>query len=92
MSTTVPTTIPTTICPAQLAGDGSLIATGELHPPIGRRRTWMLLVKRCPLCGYAHTHRADVVRPTYRRAPLCGHAAEYRVDAVRVWRQRRGAA
>lgn len=92
MNTTVPTTIPTTISPGRIAGDGALIAFGELHPPIGRRRGWLLLVMRCPLCSYAHVHRTSVVRPTYRRAPLCGHATEYVVQAVRVRRQRGSAA
>lgn len=29
----------------------------QAYPPAGRRSLWLLLVKSCPFCGYAHAHR-----------------------------------
>jgi hypothetical protein len=41
-------------------GGRTLLAVAEFHPPIGRRRLGVLLVRRCPsaTCGRLHLHRA----------------------------------
>lgn len=33
------------------------VARAEAYPPAGRRSKWLLLVKNCVFCGYAHAHR-----------------------------------
>jgi hypothetical protein len=34
------------------------VAAAVAFPPTGRRHTWLVLVRKCPACGYAHAHRA----------------------------------
>lgn len=31
----------------------------EAYPPAGRRSQWLLLMKSCVYCGYAHAHRGS---------------------------------
>ena len=54
---------------------------GQLCPPAGRRASWLLFVPKCPACGYAHHHRADVFHEKYLRRPSCCPWLFYSVHA-----------
>lgn len=58
---------------------------GWLYPPAGRRRTWLLLVPRCPSCGgYSHAHRVDRFGSTFVRSPSCRPSSTYEVTVYVV--------
>ena len=64
----------------------TLTAVAYATPPIGRCRRWVVIVPRCPACGYAHVHR-DTGAHGGRRTGSCG--ATYRLV---ITGRRRGAA
>ena len=44
---------------AALDVGSTVVVTAEAYPPVGRRSQWLLLVKSCVFCGYAHGHRGS---------------------------------
>lgn len=58
-----------------------VVAVGELHRPGGRRRQWVLIVRRCPACEHLHLHRTE--RPAARTWPRTGSCGT-RYTVVRV--------
>lgn len=38
-----------------------VVARAEAYPPAGRRSMWLLLIKSCPFCAYAHAHRGSLL-------------------------------
>jgi hypothetical protein len=58
-----------------------LIAVGEYHPPVGRRRLGAVIVRRCPACRHLHQHKAIVVATAdgSMRTGSCGAVYTLRV-------------
>jgi hypothetical protein len=58
-----------------------LVAFGEYHPPVGRRRLGAVIVRRCPACAHLHQHRAVLPRTVDGETRVGSCGAEY---ALRV--------
>lgn len=48
------------------------VADAELHPPAGRRRLPLLLVRSCPACRHLHIHRGTGIAGSGVRTGSCG--------------------